>query len=59
MKKLATVLVKQNEPLEFMELEIPPLKPGQVLVEVHYSGILGQPLLRRTEGQPLDYVHKS
>ena len=39
MKSKAAVLTKLNAPLELMELEIPPLKRGQVLVEMHYAGI--------------------
>lgn len=39
MKTTAAVLEKINAPLVFQELDISPLKPGQVLVEVHYSGI--------------------
>lgn len=35
----AAVLVQPGEPLELIELEIPDLRPGQVLVEVAYSGI--------------------
>lgn len=39
MKTTATVLVKTNAPLELMELEIPALREGQVLVKIHYSSI--------------------
>lgn len=39
MKTTAAVLEKINQPLIIQELEVPSLKPGQVLVEVHYSGI--------------------
>ncbi len=39
MKTLAAVLVQQNAPLEFWELDIPPLSAGQVLVEMAYSGL--------------------
>ncbi|MGV8108364.1 zinc-binding dehydrogenase [Methanospirillum sp.] len=38
-RTLAAVLVKTGEPLQLMELEIPELKSGQVLVKVCYSGI--------------------
>ena len=38
-KSLAAVLVNVNSPLEMMELKVPPLKKGQVLVEVFYSSI--------------------
>ena len=39
MKTPAAILTKLNCPLKFIELEIPSLKAGQVLVEVTYSGI--------------------
>src|SRR5437763_12068688 len=39
MKTLAAVLIETGRPLELAELEIPTLKPGQVLVEVVYSGV--------------------
>jgi len=39
MKTLAAILKKANEPLSIEELTIPELKPGQVLVEIAYSGI--------------------
>lgn len=39
MKTTAAVLVELGKPLEIADLEIPPLKPGQVLVEVAYSGV--------------------
>jgi len=39
MKTTAAILVELSQPLELVELEIPPLKPGQVLVEVAYSGV--------------------
>jgi S-(hydroxymethyl)glutathione dehydrogenase/alcohol dehydrogenase len=39
MKTLAAVLVQLNKPLEIAELEIPSLKRGQVLVQMHYSGL--------------------
>ncbi|HLO75651.1 MAG TPA: zinc-binding dehydrogenase [Magnetospirillum sp.] len=35
----AAVLVELGRPLELMTLEIPALKPGQVLVDVAYSGV--------------------
>jgi S-(hydroxymethyl)glutathione dehydrogenase / alcohol dehydrogenase len=38
-KTLAAVLVEPGRPLELMELQIPSLKSGQVLVEVAYSGV--------------------
>lgn len=39
MKTTAAVLVKTGSPLEIQELDIPDLKRGQVLVEIHYSGL--------------------
>ena len=39
MKTTAAVLVQLGQPLELVELQIPPLKPGQVLVEVAFSGV--------------------
>lgn len=44
MKTLAAVLVEHCKPLELMDLEIPPLQPGQVLVELAYSGVCGTQL---------------
>lgn len=39
MKTLAAVLVRLNEPLEILEIEVPSLKRGQVLVQMAYSGL--------------------
>lgn len=39
MKTFAAVLTQLGAPLELFELEIPPLKRGQVLVHLAYSGI--------------------
>jgi S-(hydroxymethyl)glutathione dehydrogenase/alcohol dehydrogenase len=39
MKTTAAILVELARPLEIVDLEIPPLKPGQVLVEVAFSGV--------------------
>jgi len=39
MKTLAAILVQLNAPLEIVELEIPSLKRGQVLVQIAYSGL--------------------
>ncbi|MEW6419819.1 MAG: zinc-binding dehydrogenase [Nitrospirota bacterium] len=39
MKTLAAVLYEINKPLQIEELIVPELKPGQVLVNVVYSGI--------------------
>ena len=41
MKTEAAILVQTGEPLVLGELEIPVLKPGQVLVEIAYSGACG------------------
>jgi S-(hydroxymethyl)glutathione dehydrogenase/alcohol dehydrogenase len=41
----AAVLAEVNRPLELRELSIPELKPGQVLVEVAYSGVCQSQLL--------------
>lgn len=39
MKTTAAVLVEAGHPLILVELEIPTLKPGQVLVEIKFSGV--------------------
>ncbi|HVX14862.1 MAG TPA: zinc-binding dehydrogenase [Pirellulales bacterium] len=39
MRTEAAVLVELNRPLRHAQLELPALKPGQVLVEVAYSGV--------------------
>ena len=39
MKSHAAVLIECGAPLELMELEIPKLQEGQVLVPMKYSGI--------------------
>jgi S-(hydroxymethyl)glutathione dehydrogenase/alcohol dehydrogenase len=39
MKTTAAILVELGKPLVLEELEIPALKPGQVLVEIAYSGV--------------------
>ena len=41
MKTQAALLVRTGQPLVLAELEIPALKPGQVLVEIAYSGACG------------------
>jgi len=38
-RTLAAVLVEPGRPLELMELQLPSLKSGQVLVDVAYSGV--------------------
>jgi S-(hydroxymethyl)glutathione dehydrogenase/alcohol dehydrogenase len=45
MKTLAAILVNTKKPLELDEIEIPKLKPGQVLIEIKYSGICHTQLL--------------
>jgi len=45
MQTPAALLVETNKPLVIDEIEIPPLKPGQVLVKVQYSGICHTQLL--------------
>ena len=45
MKTFAAVLEETGKPLVFDELEVPELKPGQVLVDVHYSGVCHTQLL--------------
>ena len=39
MKTEAALLVQTGTPLVVAEIEIPVLKPGQVLVEITYSGV--------------------
>ena len=41
MKTEAALLVQTGAPLVLAELEIPPLRPGQVLVEIAFSGACG------------------
>lgn len=41
MKTTAAILVQTAKPLEIVELDIPQLKRGQVLVEIAYSGACG------------------
>src|SRR5438874_2667748 len=41
MKTQAALLVETGKPLVLAEIEIPPLKPGQVLVQIAYSGACG------------------
>ncbi|NGX28417.1 MAG: Aryl-alcohol dehydrogenase [Candidatus Anoxychlamydiales bacterium] len=45
MKTLAAILVELNKPLVIDEIEIPKLKPGQVLVEINFSGLCHTQLL--------------
>jgi S-(hydroxymethyl)glutathione dehydrogenase/alcohol dehydrogenase len=41
MKTEAAILVETGKPLELVELAIPAIKPGQVLVEISFSGACG------------------
>ena len=41
MKTEAALLVQTGHPLVMAEIEMPALKPGQVLVEIAYSGACG------------------
>ena len=45
MHTLSAVLTELNQPLRFLELAIPELKSGQVLVDVAYSGVCHSQLL--------------
>lgn len=48
MKTNAAILVEQNKPLVIDQISLPPLQPGQVLVEMKYSGICHTQLLECT-----------
>lgn len=45
MRTVAAVLVETGRPLVLAELDVPPLQPGQVLVEVTFSGVCRTQLL--------------
>ncbi|MGJ4947771.1 zinc-binding dehydrogenase [Bradyrhizobium sp. HKCCYLS20291] len=45
MKTQAALLVQTGQPLVLAEIETPALKPGQVLVEIAYSGACGTQLM--------------
>ena len=45
MKTTAAILIETGKPLELAELEIPPMRPGQVLVEIAHSGVCHTQLL--------------
>jgi S-(hydroxymethyl)glutathione dehydrogenase/alcohol dehydrogenase len=45
MKTAAAILVETGKPLVVSDIEIPPLKPGQVLVEIVFSGVCHTQLL--------------
>ena len=59
MKLSAAVLYNSNEPLRIEELEIPPLKEGQILVKIDYSGICHSQLMeiRGKRGKDLYLPH--
>lgn len=54
MKATAAVLRKLNSPLELMEIDLPSLQPGQVLVKVHYSGVCRSQLMEVRGGRGPD-----
>ena len=45
MKTQAALLIQTGQPLEVHEIETPPLNPGQVLVEIAFSGACGTQLM--------------
>jgi S-(hydroxymethyl)glutathione dehydrogenase/alcohol dehydrogenase len=45
MKTQAAILVETARALEIDDLDVPALRPGQVLVEIHYSGVCHTQLL--------------
>lgn len=45
MKTAAAILVETGKPLVVASIEVPPLKPGQVLVEIAFSGVCHTQLL--------------
>jgi S-(hydroxymethyl)glutathione dehydrogenase/alcohol dehydrogenase len=45
MKTQSAILVETGRPLEVDDLQVPALRPGQVLVEIHYSGVCHTQLL--------------
>lgn len=45
MRTNAAILVQTGQPLEIGEIEIPALKPGQVIVQIAYSGVCHTQLL--------------
>ena len=45
MKTTAAILVETGRPLEIADIEVPSLKPGQVLVRIAYSGVCHTQLL--------------
>jgi S-(hydroxymethyl)glutathione dehydrogenase / alcohol dehydrogenase len=51
----AAVLVLPNQDLQITELKIPPLNPGQVLVEIKYSGLCRSQLMEISGGRGVDH----
>jgi S-(hydroxymethyl)glutathione dehydrogenase/alcohol dehydrogenase len=47
MKTQAMLLVRAGQPLEMAEIAIPALKPGQVLVEIAFSGACGTQVMEQ------------
>ncbi len=45
MKTTAAILVETGQPLEIVDIEVPQLKPGQMLVELAFSGVCHTQLL--------------
>ena len=54
MRTQAAVLVELGKPLELAELEVPPLRAGQVLVEIAYAAICHTQLLEARGGRGAD-----
>ncbi len=50
----AAVLYQTGQPLRLIELTLPALKPGQLIVEVAYSGVCGSQLLEARGRRGLD-----
>ena len=50
MKTTAAILVETGKPLELADLDIPALKPGQVLVEIAYSAASATPSCSEVRG---------
>lgn len=51
----AAILVKTGEPLVIDEILLPPLKPGQVLVEIAYSGVCHTQVLEARGKRGVDH----
>jgi S-(hydroxymethyl)glutathione dehydrogenase / alcohol dehydrogenase len=50
----AAVLFQTGEPLRIVELPVPQLLPGQVLVKIHYSGVCRSQLMEVRGGRGVD-----